>query len=127
MKLQNLRLPQWQMSFLPFVFLLFAGSFTYMSCPSGKTPSGLDIAMERDTLEPGMVIDTFITFDPVTFKEEIQIVVRKEGEDEPQSIQTTTYEPEGIDTFIIFSPETLKEEMMIIINHETGERDTIRY
>ncbi len=83
--------------------------------------------ISRDVIEEeiveGMIIDTFISFDPDTYEEVITLVEVKEINNlkpkQEEDIKT------GIDTIITFDPQTFDEEI-IIINHDTGQRDTIK-
>lgn len=71
------------------------------------------------------VVDTIITFDPVTYKEEMQIIRRKVKSDAPLNA------PEGYvdgvkvqrDTIIYFDKDTYEERMVIVTRKGANNQD----
>lgn len=124
----NVKTITWQYAFvLPIIAIAFM-AFSLDSYPVYQTKSGTTISSpERDSFPPippeliGKDIDTIVTFDPITFEEQISYQLRSDGE--PGAVVLEEFS--GIDTLIIFDPDDFSETV-IIINHDTGQRDTIR-
>ena len=123
------KINKWQYAFLLPVLGLVFMAFSLESYPVYEVENGNVIPMsDTDSFPPippeliGQDIDTFISFDPTTFKETVTYALST-GDDDfvPENETPST----GIDTLVIFDPVDFSETM-IIINNETGQRDTIR-
>lgn len=108
---------------------MFALVLHFTACMESNSSKIEEISQkEKNQLlaSEGILYDTIVSFDPVTFKEKIEIVKRELSNEIISSqagSKTTTIKQTGIDTIIVFDPKTYKETMTII-NHDTGETIT---
>ncbi len=112
------------------VLPMFVGLLTLFSFETYPVSTELGEAQPvvLDTLpDDGYVIDTIVTFDPVTYEEKVEIVRTKRTNDDGADRQGQMTQKivrsssEEVDTIIVFDPETYEERIEIVKKNKTIE------